>query len=186
MIRDVEDRDIARITQIYNWYIVNGVETFETEPLTVEQMRSRVRAISATHPYIVAEEDGEVVAYAYAHPWKERAAYAATWETTVYADHACVRRGLGTALMRVLIDRCRRQGCRVLIACITGCNAPSHAQQAGFLPGVSLQGRGHENGTHARRCRLRASSRRLSRCVPVGQSAANTLITGPSPPLSTS
>ena len=76
MIRDVEDRDIARITQIYNWYIVNGVETFETEPLTVEQMRSRVRAISATHPYIVAEEDGEVVAYAYAHPWKERAAYA--------------------------------------------------------------------------------------------------------------
>ena len=59
MIRDVEDRDIARITQIYNWYIVNGVETFETEPLTVEQMRSRVRAISATHPYIVAEEDGE-------------------------------------------------------------------------------------------------------------------------------
>lgn len=148
MIRDVEDRDTARITQIYNWYIVNGVETFETEPLTVEQMRSRVRAISATHPYIVAEEDGEVVAYAYAHPWKERAAYAATWETTVYADHTCVRRGLGTALMRVLIDRCRRQGCRVLIACITGCNAPSIAmhRKLGFFRASHFKGVGVKMG----------------------------------------
>ena len=148
MIRDVEDRDIARITQIYNWYIVNGVETFETEPLTVEQMSSRVRAISATHPYIVAEEDGEVVAYAYAHPWKERAAYAATWETTVYADHTCVRRGLGTSLMRVLIDRCRRQGCRVLIACITGCNAPSIAmhRKLGFFRASHFKGVGVKMG----------------------------------------
>lgn len=148
MIRDVEERDIARITQIYNWYIVNGVETFETEPLTVEQMRSRVRAISATHPYIVAEEDGEVVAYAYAHPWKERAAYAATWETTVYADHTCVRRGLGTSLMRVLIDRCRRQGCRVLIACITGCNAPSIAmhRKLGFFRASHFKGVGVKMG----------------------------------------
>ena len=138
MIRDVEDRDIARITQIYNWYIVNGVETFETEPLTVEQMRSRVRAISATHPYIVAEEDGEVVAYA----------YAATWETTVYADHACMRRGLGTSLMRVLIDRCRRQGCRVLIACITGCNAPSIAMHSklGFFRASHFKGVGMKMG----------------------------------------
>lgn len=148
MIRDVEERDIARITQIYNWYIVNGVETFETEPLTVEQMRSRVRAISATHPYIVAEEDGEVKAYAYAHPWKERAAYAATWETTVYADHTCVRRGLGTSLMRVLIDRCRRQGCRVLIACITGCNAPSIAmhRKLGFFRASHFKGVGVKMG----------------------------------------
>lgn len=136
MIRDVEDRDIARITQIYNWYIVNGVETFETEPLSVEQMRSRVRAISATHPYIVAEEDGEVKAYAYAHPWKERAAYAATWETTVYADPACVRRGLGTSLMRVLI------------ACITGCNAPSIAMHSklGFFRASHFKGVGVKMG----------------------------------------
>lgn len=88
------------------------------------------------------------MAYAYAHPWKERAAYAATWETTVYADHACVRRGLGTALMRVLIDRCRRQGCRVLIACITGCNAPSIAMHSklGFFRASHFKGVGMKMG----------------------------------------
>ena len=147
--RKIEEQDIPQITELYNWYIVNGVESFETEPLTVDEMRRRVEEISARFPYYVAvDEEGRVEGYCYAHPWKERAAYAATWETTVYADHACVRRGLGTALMRVLIDRCRRQGCRVLIACITGCNAPSIAmhRKLGFFRASHFKGVGMKMG----------------------------------------
>lgn len=125
MIRFVEKKDIKEITALYNKYIVEGVETFETETLTEEQMADRVGHISASCPYLVAEEDGRVAGICYAHPWKERAAYCNTYETTIYLSPDFTRRGLGTALMHRLIDECRRRGYKVLIACITGCNEAS-------------------------------------------------------------
>lgn len=135
MIRFVEDRDVRRITEIYNRYITEGVETFETEPLTEERMAQRVKEIAATCPYIVYEENGVVEGYCYAHPWKERAAFANTFETTVYVAHGSGGRGIGSSLMRRLIEECRRKGCRVLVACITGCNEPSIAlhKKLGFV-----------------------------------------------------
>lgn len=84
MIRFVEKKDIKEITALYNKYIVEGVETFETETLTEKQMADRVGHISASCPYLVAEEDGRVAGICYAHPWKERAAYCNTYETTIY------------------------------------------------------------------------------------------------------
>ena len=63
--RKVSTEDIPQITELYNWYIVNGVESFETEPLTVEQMRRRVEDISTRFPYYVAVDEGRVVGYCY-------------------------------------------------------------------------------------------------------------------------
>ena len=131
MIRFVEDRDVRRITEIYNRYITEGVETFETEPLTEERMAQRVKDIAATCPYLVYEENGVVEGYCYAHPWKERAAFANTFETTVYVVHGSGGRGIGSSLMRRLIEECRRKGCRVLVACITGCNEPKSVIRKG-------------------------------------------------------
>lgn len=125
MIRFVEKKDIKEITALYNKYIVEGVETFETETLTEEQMADRVKHIAARCPYLVAEEDGRVAGICYAHPWKERAAYCNTYETTIYLSPDFTHRGLGTSLMRRLIAECRQRGYKVLIACITGCNEAS-------------------------------------------------------------
>ena len=75
----------------------------------------------------MAEERGRVVGFCYAHPWKERAAYCNTLETTIYLDPSVHRQGVGTALMRQLIADCRAMGCRALIACITGENTSSIA-----------------------------------------------------------
>lgn len=125
MIRKVRLSDAAEIVQIYNGYVLRGVETFETEAVSEAEMRARISEISARFPYFVAEIDGAVAGYCYAHLWKRRAAYARTWETTVYLAPEFFGRGLGSALYAELLDACRTGGCAVLIACITSCNGAS-------------------------------------------------------------
>lgn len=127
LYRKVEEQDVPQITELYNWYITNGVESFETEAVSADEMRRRVAGISPRWPYYVAEERGRVVGFCYAHPWKERAAYCNTLETTIYLDPSVHRQGVGTTLMRQLIADCRAMGCRALIACITGENTSSIA-----------------------------------------------------------
>jgi len=128
MIRTVTLNDAAEITDIYNRYILETVITFETEPLTAEMMRRRISDISACHPYLVMEEDdGHIAGYCYAHPWKERQAFALTLEATVYLAPASQHRGIGTQLMEHLIEECRKRGYTALIACITAGNEASEA-----------------------------------------------------------
>lgn len=122
MIRRVKPSDAKAIVEIYNDYILNTTISFEKEPLTVEQMRRRIEEISAHCPYIVWEEDGKIAGYCYAHPWKERAAYHNTLETTIYLSPQYFHKGIGTKLMNCLIEDCRKMGFRVLIACITANN----------------------------------------------------------------
>ena len=125
MIRPVTATDAHRIVDIYNDYILNTTISFETKPLTVEQMRCRIEEIASHCPYIVWEEDGEIAGYCYAHPWKERAAYHLTLETTVYLSPQYFRKGIGSQLMQRLIEDCRKMGFKVLIACITADNEAS-------------------------------------------------------------
>ena len=73
----------------------------------------------------MAENNGKLIGYCYAHPWKERAAYCKTLETTIYLASEAKGKGLGTRLMDRLIDECRNRGYHVLIACITAENEES-------------------------------------------------------------
>ena len=128
MVRPVRENDAAAITDIYNYYVGETTVSFETAPLSVGEMLQRIRTISAGFPYFVAEEEGRVVGYSYAHLWKEREAYCHTWEVTIYLDKDCKGRGIGSRLMRRLVDACRDAGgCRQLVACITEENADSIA-----------------------------------------------------------
>jgi L-amino acid N-acyltransferase YncA len=126
MIRPVEERDIKSITTIYNQYITETTITFETKQLTENEMSARVKSISVTSPYFICEEDGNLLGYCYAHPWKERAAYSKSYETTVYISPENRGRGIGTKLMERLIADCRQRGVHALIACITGGNEASN------------------------------------------------------------
>lgn len=125
MIRYVTLRDVKRITEIYNDYIINTTISFEVKPLTEDEMRNRIESVLAHGPFLVWEEDGEIAGYCYAHPWKERAAYHNTLETTVYLAPQYFRRGIGTQLMHELINQCRVDNIKVLIACITANNEAS-------------------------------------------------------------
>ncbi len=124
-IRPVTLADTEAIISIYNYYIKETTVTFETEPITAAEMAKRIKDISASFPYFVYEKGGKILGYCYAHPWKERAAYSNTLETTVYIDKHAVRQGLGSLMVRHLIDLCRAQGYHALIACITEENEAS-------------------------------------------------------------
>ena len=127
MIRPLDpETDAAEITEIYNRYVLETDISFETLPLDPEQMRGRLEVFAASYPCFVAVDgEGRVEGYCYAHPWKERAAYAPTLETTVYLAPGACGRGVGRRLMEALTDECRRRGFHSLIACITASNTAS-------------------------------------------------------------
>lgn len=125
MIRKVTIKDAQAIADIYNEYVLNSVASFETEPVTVQEMRRRIEEISSQFPYYVYEDMGEIEGYCYAHSWKERVAYKHTWETTIYVAGDSRGRGIGTELMKYLIKDCRQAGAHALVACITGDNKKS-------------------------------------------------------------
>lgn len=128
MLRRVELKDAKAITAIYNEYVVHSVTTFDTKPVREEDMRWRIAEIAAHFPYFVYEEEGgEIVGYCYAHPWKQKAAYSHTLETTIYLAPGYVGKGIGKQLMKALIEECRRDGYHALIACITEANEASSA-----------------------------------------------------------
>ena len=139
MIRTVAEADSQAIADIYNTYILESTATFETEALTDDEMRARISRLAAAGPYLVYEVDGCVVGYAYAHEWKERAAFRGCFETTVDVARGYEGRGIGSALMLQLIDACRDLGARQLIACITAENTQSRRmhERLGFTQ-VSL------------------------------------------------
>ncbi len=124
-VRPVRLDDAERIASIYNKYVSATTITFETEPVTAEEMRGRINSISSSFPYFVYEYDGVVLGYCYAHLWKEREAYSKTLETTVYLAPEACHQGIGSRLMRHLIEDCRRRGYHALIACVTADNLPS-------------------------------------------------------------
>lgn len=149
MIRPVKLSDAAAIAAIYNHYVLHTTVTFETEAVTPEEMRLRIAGFSASHPYLVVEEGGEVLAYAYAHLWRERAAYCHTWETTIYVKEGCRQKGIGGELLEVLLAGCRKLGgVHALIACITEENAASRAfhQKHGYRQVSCFQEVGYKLG----------------------------------------
>lgn len=124
-IRRVVPEDAGRLAEIYNEYVLRTTISFETEAVTEVEMRRRIKAITSAFPYFVYEYDGVVQGYCYAHPWKERAAYAKTLETTVYLAPEACGMGIGELLMKRLIEECRALGFHSLIACVTAENTRS-------------------------------------------------------------
>ena len=137
MIRPIRIEDAAAVAAIYNHYIEHSTATFDTEPLSDRQMLSRLEAIVGRRPgYVSLSEAGEFQGYTYAHPWKEKAAYRYTLETTIYLAPRFVGQGIGRALLSHLVEGCRREGYRSLIACITQGNVASEVlhRKMGFRP----------------------------------------------------
>ena len=106
VLRDATSDDGAALARIYNPYIRETVITFEVEELTDADMAARVAKVQgAGLPWLVADGDGAVLGYAYAGPFRERAAYMHTLETSIYLDLAARGRGIGTALFAELFSR---------------------------------------------------------------------------------
>ena len=118
-VRPIRDNDIAEVTQIYAHHVLHGTGTFELEPPDDEEIARRVDGvISAGLPYLVADSDGAVTGFAYAAPYRPRPAYRFTVEDSIYVHPDATGRGLGTGMLREVLDRCLRLGVRQVIAVI--------------------------------------------------------------------
>jgi phosphinothricin acetyltransferase len=112
-VRAAESSDTAAIARIYNEGIEDRLATFETEPRTAEDITSWLKEAL---PLVVVESDGEVVAWAFAHPYRDRVAYAGVGEFSVYVAREARGRGYGRAAVRGLIDECERRGLWKLVS----------------------------------------------------------------------
>ncbi|HET9138310.1 GNAT family N-acetyltransferase [Actinophytocola sp.] len=119
MIRDATDRDAGACAAIYAPYVTGTAITFETEPPSPAQMAERIAAAARTHAWVVLEDSGQVVGYAYGGPFKTRPAYRWSCEVSVYLEPGRRRTGAGSALYRALFDRLATRGFRTAVAGMT-------------------------------------------------------------------
>src|SRR5688572_21995306 len=107
-LRDATPGDATAVAAIYNVHVRGTTATFEIDDVDAGAMQRRIADVQERGlPWLVAEADGNVVGYAYAGPWKPRAAYARTVETSIYLDATACGRGLGRRLYAALVERLR-------------------------------------------------------------------------------
>mgnify|MGYP001025195940 CR=1 FL=1 len=110
-LRFADEHDAAACLAIYAQYIDTSI-TFETALPSEDEFAGRIRSYGAVYPWLIAEEEGKILAYAYAHRAQERAAYDWNAELSVYVSKDAAGMGLGTKLYRALLDLLRKQGVR--------------------------------------------------------------------------
>lgn len=134
MIRTATTNDATALVNIYNNYITDTTITFELNPITADEMAGRMEKIIPTGMYIVYEEAGEILGYAYASTWRSRVAYKNSLETTVYLCDKAKGKGIGTKLYEELLIRMKKNNIHVAIGCITVPNPASIAlhEKLGF------------------------------------------------------
>ncbi len=105
LIRASEAKDLADIVKLYNHYVTKTHVTFDTEPFTLATRRPWFEGFSIDGPYrlLVAEAEDELVAYASSSPFKPKAGYRSSVETTIYVDAGHTARGIGRLLYAELL-----------------------------------------------------------------------------------
>ncbi len=136
-IRPARADDLARLTEIYNYYITNTPITFDIDPITVEDRRPWFAQFAETGPHrlLVAEDTNGVIGYAGSRQFRVKKAYDTSVETTIYLAQEATGRGIGSALYTALFDALRNEDLHMIVAGITLPNAGSVAlhQRFGFV-----------------------------------------------------
>jgi len=119
-IRGASEADAAAVAAIYGHHVLNGLGTFEEVPPSDAEIAARIAGVLRHGlPYLVAEDDdGALLGFAYASPFRPRAAYRYTAEESVYVRPDLVGRGVGKALVAEIIRICEAMGLRQLVAVI--------------------------------------------------------------------
>jgi len=150
-VRNSRDSDVPAMLSIYLHHIRRGVDpgldtgVFETPD--AEDIKRRRRSMQRRKmPHIVAEENGVVVGYAYAVPFRKRPAYRYCVKHSIYVHNDHLHRGVGRRLMGALIDACAAAGFRQMIGYIDAANRASLGlhegfgfRQVGYLPSVGYK-----------------------------------------------
>ncbi|WP_372785200.1 N-acetyltransferase family protein [Phenylobacterium sp.] len=119
IVRPATSADAEALAAIYGDAVLNGFGTFEEEAPSADEMDRRRRVIADQGlPYLVAEDAGRVLGFAYAGPFRPRAAYRYTLEDSVYVAPDAAGQGVGRAVLTAIIAACEALGVRQLMAVI--------------------------------------------------------------------
>ena len=147
-IRDVAPGDERAIARIYAPIVEGTIISFEEEPPGPGEFARRIARVTENYPWLVAERDRAVMAYAYGTRWRERRAYRHSVEVTVYVDASAHRMGLGRALYEELFARLHARGFHRAFAGISMPNDASVSlhQAVGFEPVGTFRQAGYKFG----------------------------------------
>jgi|SoiMetStandDraft_2_1073263.scaffolds.fasta_scaffold29714_3 L-amino acid N-acyltransferase YncA len=126
-MRPVTAGDAERIAEIYNWYVLNTIITFETDVVSPQEMTKRIQENFINHDWLVGEVNQKVVGYAYYGPFRARAAYNHTVESTIYLSQGSMGKGFGRTLYAQLLQSVKDRGFREAIGVIALPNPQSIA-----------------------------------------------------------
>lgn len=107
-IRPVRETDAASCLKLYSKYVVNSAVSFEIEPPTLKEFEQRVNLISQRFPFLIAEENGALLGYAYASAYRDRLAYQWSVEVSIYVEDDSKRSGVASQLYTLLFEELKR------------------------------------------------------------------------------
>ncbi|CAM2877818.1 GNAT family N-acetyltransferase [Paenibacillus sediminis] len=124
-IREAQLNDLPEMLDIYNEAIRNLVSTFDLEEQTLEQRTVWFQKYGGKYPLIVAELDSQIVGYCCLSSFREKPAYSRTAELSLYIADGYRGQGIGSTLLKEIIDRAKQLSYHTIIAGITGGNEES-------------------------------------------------------------
>lgn len=132
--RTAETHDLPALTEIYNQAVLGTTGTFDTEPKTVEERTEWLGRQGEREPVIVSFDEVRVTGWAWLHLWSLKRAYEGTGEVTLYVREEERGNGVGTILLRALLDRAVELRYRTVLARIESGNDASLSlhRKAGF------------------------------------------------------
>jgi len=125
MIRPANEQDVPEILSIYAPYVESSTATFEYDVPCRREFMQRFLDITAQYPWLVWEEDGQILGYAYASAPYTRAAFSWCAEPSIYLRPEARGKGIGKKLYGMLEEILNQQGYQVLYALITSENTES-------------------------------------------------------------
>ena len=143
-LRTATAKDAPTLSEIYKYYVENTTISFEYDAPSAEEFALRISHKLEKYPFIVAEDNGVPVGYAYASEYRERRAYDHSVELSIYVSKDERNCGIGTMLYSALLELLREQNVASAYACITIPNSPSVSfhEEMGF----KLIGYFHKSG----------------------------------------
>ena len=117
-IRTAEKADAKRLLEIYDYYVANTAVSFEYETPSLDEFTERMERALEKYPYLVLERDERIEGYAYAGPFKGRAAYGWSCEISIYLDRSAQKCGLGRMLSEALEEALKKMGILNIYGCI--------------------------------------------------------------------
>lgn len=152
IVRAGRPDDAALMAAIFNYYVTNSDVIFSNTLLSGDDMNEKLQRldVGGRFPFLIAEVDGHVAGYAYAHHWQPDPVYDRTWELTMYLDNTFRGMGIGSTLMDRLIEECRQRGAHTLVSCITEGNQACErmCSRSGFTRCGSLPETGFKFGQY--------------------------------------